>query len=139
MLHTSTTLLWGVVLASTLMSVQLSAVAGQSAAAQSAHKTSSSQDENLASLTAAASSAAAGRTLSICIITADFWGVLNSPPDSGRGVRATLKGGGGTATAYHLLASLLKQQPGLKVTFLGVTKDINVCTQAQKVLFCLAH
>ena len=41
----------------------------------------------------------------------------------------------GTATAFHLLANLLKQQPNLKVTFLGATKDTDTCTQAQKVQY----
>ena len=39
----------------------------------------------------------------------------------------------GTASAFHLLAALLKQQTSLKVTFLGVTKEIETCAQAQKV------
>lgn len=73
----------------------------------------------------------AGSKLKTCIITADFWGMLKF--DSGRGVRATLKGGGGTATASHLLANVLREQDFTDVTFLGVTKEIDVCTQAQKV------
>ncbi|CAL8462363.1 g1896 [Coccomyxa elongata] len=44
-----------------------------------------------------------------------------------------LKGGGGTATATHLLANTLREQDFVDVTFLGVTKEIDVCTQAQKV------
>lgn len=78
---------------------------------------------------------ASSTKLKVCIITADFWGMLKS--DSGRGVRAMLKGGGGTATASHLLANTLKEQDFLQVTFLGVTKDIDVCTQAQKVTWQL--
>lgn len=75
----------------------------------------------------------AGSTkLKTCIITADFWGMLQS--ESGRGVRAVLKGGGGTATATHLLANTLKEHDFVDVTFLGVTKEIGVCEQAQKVV-----
>lgn len=69
--------------------------------------------------------------LKVCIVTADFWGMLKS--DTGRGVRAMLKGGGGTATATHLLANTLREQDFTRVTFLGVTKEVEVCTQAQKV------
>lgn len=75
---------------------------------------------------------ATSNKLKTCIITADFWGMIQS--DSGRGVRAMLKGGGGTATATHLLATTLREQDFVDVTFLGVTKEIDVCTQAQKVV-----
>jgi len=71
---------------------------GQALAPQSAREASSSQDDNLASLTAASSlgaSQAAGRRLGICVITADFWGILKVTQDAGRGARATLRGGGG--------------------------------------------
>lgn len=74
---------------------------------------------------------ASSTRLKTCIITADFWGMIKS--ESGRGVRAMLKGGGGTATATHLLANTLREQDFVDVTFLGVTKEIDVCTQAQKV------
>ena len=67
----------------------------------------------------------------MCIISADFWGIQNS--ESGRGIRATLRGGGGTATAYHLLAELLQQRPDTHVSFLGATKDIEACKSARKV------
>lgn len=69
--------------------------------------------------------------LKACIVTADFWGILKV--DSGRGVRANLKGGGGTATASHFLANLLTEEGDVDVTFLGVSKDIDTCSQAQKV------
>ena len=51
--------------------------------------------------------------LNVCIITADFWGI--DMIENSRG--ATLSGGGGTATAFHLLANLLREDPGLKVSF----------------------
>ena len=130
-------------LLSAVACAQPSPVSGQSQAALPAQKEASAQfhDASILSAGSALSAAlsktaipqAAAPTLGICIITADFWGVLKTPQDSGRGVRSPLKGGGGTATAYHLLASLLKQQPGAKVTFLGATKDIDVCALAQKV------
>ena len=130
-------------LLSAVACAQLSPVAGQSQAALPAQKIASAQHQDASNLSAGSALSAAlsktalpqaaAPTLGICIITADFWGVLKTPQDSGRGVRSPLKGGGGTATAYHLLASLLKQQPGAKVTFLGATKDIDVCALAQKV------
>lgn len=80
---------------------------------------------------------ASSKGLKTCIVTADFWGMLQS--DNGRGVRAMLKGGGGTATATHLLANTLREQDFVDVTFLGVTKEIDVCTQAQKVIRAAVH
>ncbi len=71
----------------------------------------------------------------VCIISADFWGIQNTA-GSGRGIRAALKGGGGTATAYHLLAELLQERPDTHVSFLGATKDIEACQSAQKVVLC---
>ena len=121
------TLQWVTLLAVAMMSSQPLTVRGQPDATSTAQKPSSNQDENLS----AGVSQAAGRKLSVCVLTADFWGLLKSPQERGR---TTLKGGGGTATAFHLLATLLKQQPGVTVTFLGVTKDIVACTQAQKVM-----
>lgn len=118
---------WVTLLAVAMMSSQPLTVRGQPDATTSAQKASSNHDESLS----AGVSQAAGRKLSVCVLTADFWGLLKSPQERGR---TTLKGGGGTATAFHLLASLLKQQPGLTLTFLGVTKDIDACTQAQKVM-----
>jgi hypothetical protein len=72
--------------------------------------------------------------LKACIVTGDFWGILKV--ETGRGVRANLKGGGGTATANHLLAKLLMEKGDIDVIFLGVTKEIDTCTQAQKVMHC---
>ena len=136
-------ILWVLLLLSAVACAQPSPVLGQSHAALPAQRIASAQYQDVASLSAgSALSAAHSETLlpqaaapalGICIITADFWGVLKTPQDSGRGARSSLKGGGGTATAYHLLASLLKQQPGAKVTFLGATKDTDVCALAQKV------
>ncbi|CAL5227669.1 g10676 [Coccomyxa viridis] len=130
-------LLIGSLLASLVSSQEQITLIKPAEASQLAQRASTSEDDNLASLHAASSSAAltqaAARKLGVCVVTADFWGILKFPQDSGRGVRATLKGGGGTATAYHLLATLLRQQPDLKVTFLGASKDMETCTQAQKV------
>ena len=130
-------------LLSAVACAQPSPVSGQSHVSLPAQKIASAHNEDAVSLSAGSALSAAlsktalpqaaAPTLGICIITADFWGVLKTPQDNGRGVRSPLKGGGGTATAYHLLASLLKQQPGAKVTFLGATKDVDVCALAQKV------
>ena len=131
-------------LLSAVACAQLSSTSEESHAALPAQRVASAQYQEAVSLSAGSALSAAlsgtalpqaaAPTLGICIITADFWGVLKTPQDSGRGVRSPLKGGGGTATAYHLLASLLKQQPGARVTFLGATKDIDVCALAQKVI-----
>ncbi|KAK9813475.1 hypothetical protein WJX73_001034 [Symbiochloris irregularis] len=43
----------------------------------------------------------------VCIMTADFWGLKNA---------------GGTATAYHLMASVLAKHPGLQVTMVQITE-----------------
>ncbi|KAK9907269.1 hypothetical protein WJX75_000339 [Coccomyxa subellipsoidea] len=56
-----------------------------------------------------------GAPLGVCIMTADFWG---------------LKTAGGTATAYHLLAQALSLSPGLQVTFLAVTRHLQLCQEA---------
>ena len=96
-----------VVLASLLASVVSSrepiTLTRQTEAPHAAQRTPASEDDNLASLNAAsysaASSHAASRKLGVCVVTADFWGILKFPQDSGRGVRATLKGGGGTLSS----------------------------------------
>ena len=55
----------------------------------------------------------------VCIITCDFWG---------------LPAAGGTATAYHLLASSLAEKGTVRrpVTFLGATQQVTLCHQIQQ-------
>ena len=71
-----------------------------------------------------------------CASLARTSGASRTPQGSGRGIRTALKGGGGTATAYHLLAELLQERPDTHVSFLGATKDIEACQSAQKVFLC---
>lgn len=97
-------LLIGSLLASLVSSQEQITLIKPAEASQLAQRASTSEDDNLASLHAASSSAAltqaAARKLGVCVVTADFWGILKFPQDSGRGVRATLKGGGGTLLSY---------------------------------------
>ena len=89
----------GSLLASVVSSQEPITLTGQAETPHVAQGIRTSEDDNLASLNAASKSAtlshAATRKLGVCVVTADFWGILKFPQESGRGVRATLKGGGG--------------------------------------------
>lgn len=91
--------LMGSLLASVVSGQEPITLTRQAETPQITQRTRTSEDDSLASLNAASSSAAlshaATRKLGVCVVTADFWGVLKFPQESGRGVRATLKGGGG--------------------------------------------
>ena len=72
---------------------------------------------SLADFLGGRSTSSAASSLKVCIMTADFWG---------------LKSAGGTATAYHLLAELLAQNPTLSVSSHSYLKVYNVTSIKHK-------